>query len=111
MREALMVREQEQFLDVVDRDTAEGRWWSWLCPEVLADEEIGLNEALARVLAVDVVALVDVPPFDRSNVDGFAAQAQDTFGAAEESPRELTLSAEEVVTGRIATTVVQPGFA
>src|SRR5439155_1571771 len=81
-----MAREQEQFLDVVDRDTAERRWWSALRPEILASEEVRLACALGRVLASDVIAGVDVPPFDRSNVDGFAVRAQDTVGAAEGHP-------------------------
>jgi putative molybdopterin biosynthesis protein len=105
-----MAREQDQFLDVVDRDTAERRWWSTLCPEVLAAEEIALAEALTRVLAIDIAAQVDVPPFDRSNVDGFAVQAQDTFGAAEERPRALLINDEEVTTGRVPMTTLLPGY-
>ncbi len=34
-----------------------------------------LDAALGRVLAADVVSPVDVPSFDRSNVDGFAVVA------------------------------------
>src|SRR5262249_46654325 len=83
LRDFGMAREQDQFLDVVDRDAAERRWWSALRPEVLAAEAIGLRSALGRVLADDVVAGVDVPPFDRSNVDGFAVRAEDTVGASE----------------------------
>jgi molybdopterin biosynthesis enzyme len=57
-----MAREQDQFLHVVDRDTAERRWWSWLRPEVLRAEDVSLNAALGRVLAELVVATIDVPP-------------------------------------------------
>jgi putative molybdopterin biosynthesis protein len=106
-----MAREQEQFLDVVDRDTAERRWWSALRPEVLGAEEVPLASALGRVLARDVLAEVDVPPFDRSNVDGFAVQAQDTFGAAEETPRALRINSEELATGRMPGQTVEPGSA
>jgi len=106
-----MAREQEQFLEVVDRDTAERRWWSSLRPEVLDAEEVALALSRWRELAADIISDVDVPPFDRSNVDGFAVQAQDTCGATEESPRELVINAEEVVTGRIPSTPVEPGFA
>ena len=38
------------------------------------------------MLAADVTAAVDVPAFDRSNMDGFAVQAADTFGAEELEP-------------------------
>ncbi|MFI5456019.1 MAG: molybdopterin biosynthesis protein [Isosphaerales bacterium] len=106
-----MAREQEQFLNVVDRDTAERRWLAWLRPDVLGTEEVTLARALGRVLATDVVAQVDVPPFDRSNVDGFAVQAQDTFGAADESPRVLALTSEDVATGVVPRLPVEPGSA
>ena len=42
-------------------------------------------------LATDVVARVDVPSFDRSNFDGFAIHAADTFGAIELAPRTVKL--------------------
>lgn len=106
-----MTREQEQFLEVVDRDTAEKRWWAWLRPQALDAEDVPLASALGRVLARDVVADVDVPPFDRSNVDGFAVQAQDTFGAAEESPRQLAINFEEIATGIVPSLPVDPGTA
>jgi putative molybdopterin biosynthesis protein len=109
--EAIMVREQEQFLEVVDRDTAELRWRSRLRPETLGMEEVPLPSALGRVLAIDVIAQVDVPHFDRSNVDGFAVQAQDTYHAAEETPRLLSINAEEVPTAYVPATTVESGFA
>jgi putative molybdopterin biosynthesis protein len=106
-----MAREQEQFLDVIDRDTAERRWLAWLRPEVLASEEVSLDSALGRVLAADIVARVDVPPFDRSDVDGYAVFAQDTFGASDETPRVLAINPEEVATGVVPRMAVEPGSA
>src|SRR3954453_18845502 len=104
-----MAREQEQFLDVIDRDTAEGRWGEGLRPRVLEAEQVPLAEALGRVLAADVVAEIDVPAFDRSNVDGFAVRAEATYGASEEAPRRLRLNAEELATGLVPRTAVAPG--
>ncbi len=106
-----MAREQEQFLDVVDRDTAERRWWQCLRPQVLAAEDVPLAQALGRVLAADVVAEIDVPGFDRANVDGFAVVAAQTYDAAEEAPRRLRLSAEELATGVVPRLPVGPGTA
>lgn len=106
-----MPREQEQFLEVVDRDTAERRWWEVVRPEALGPEEVPLSEALGRVLADDVAAGADVPAFDRSNVDGYAVQAADTLGASEESPRRLRLNPEEVATGVVPRGAVGPGTA
>jgi molybdopterin molybdotransferase len=40
-------------------------------------EDMPLRAALGRVLADDVVAPVDLPPFDNSAVDGFAVRSED----------------------------------
>lgn len=67
-----------------------------------------LEEAAGRVLAADVVAGADVPPFDRAAMDGFAVIAEDTSGAARESPRTLR-RIETVHTGSIPTRRVGRG--
>ena len=49
-----------------------------------------LDKALGRVLALDVLAEGDVPAFDRSNVDGYALRAEETYrrlGRVAPSPR------------------------
>jgi putative molybdopterin biosynthesis protein len=91
--------QQDQFLDVIDRDEAERRFRAALDLRPLSAEEVALADALGRVLAADVVAPLDVPGFDRSNVDGFAVRAEDTFGAGEDEPRTLRLNAEILPTG------------
>ena len=74
-------------------------------------ERVPLDAALGRVLAADVVAPVDVPSFDRSNVDGFAVVAEDTFRASEEIPRIVHLGDEEIHTGIVPASIVHPGEA
>jgi len=91
--------QQDQFLDVIDRDEAERRFRAALDLRPLDGEAVPLDAALGRVLAADVVAPLDVPSFDRANVDGFAVRAEDTFGAADEQPRVLRLNAETLVPG------------
>ncbi len=44
----------------------------------LAAEQVELRNALGRVLAQDVVADSDLPPFNRSQMDGYAVRAEDT---------------------------------
>jgi putative molybdopterin biosynthesis protein len=90
---------QQQFLDVIDRDEAERRFRAVLDPRPLEAETVPLSDALGRVLAAEVVAPLDVPSFDRANVDGFAVQAADTFGASEDRPRSLRLNEEILPTG------------
>ena len=72
---------QEQFLEVVSAEEAKARFEKHLDLSPLAAETVSLADALGRVLAHDVAAPIDVPPFDRSNVDGFALRAADTAGA------------------------------
>lgn len=52
-------------------------------------ESIGLNHTLTRVLAKDITAKLDIPPFDRSAMDGYAVIAKDTYGASQFDPIEL----------------------
>jgi putative molybdopterin biosynthesis protein len=105
------MREQEQFLQVLDRDEAERRFRAALDCTPRGSEIVPLNGALGRVLAADIVSPVDVPSFDRSNVDGFAVVAEDTFGASEEAPRAMLLGPEEIHTGVVPCTVIYPGMA
>ena len=105
------MREQEQFLQVLDRDEAERRFRAALDLTPRGVERIPIDAALGRVLADDVRAPVDVPSFDRSNVDGFAVVAEDTFGASEEVPRAVRLGAEEIHTGVVPSTAIQSGEA
>jgi putative molybdopterin biosynthesis protein len=102
---------QDQFLDVIDRDEAERRFRAALDLRPLAAETVVLAAALGRTLAADVVAPVDVPGFDRANVDGFAVRAEDTFGAAEEQRRHLRLNRETLVPGVLPRLPVAPGKA
>jgi molybdopterin molybdotransferase len=48
---------------------------------LLPAESVPLQDALGRVLAVDVVADSDLPPFDRSQMDGYAVRAGDVQSA------------------------------
>ncbi len=102
---------QQQFLNVVDRDEAERRFHDALRLEPLAEQIISLDESLGRVLACDVLAPVDVPSFDRSNLDGFAVRAHDTVGATEEAPRRLQLSGEIIPTAVVPQQAIRAGLA
>jgi len=62
-----------------------------LKPETLGEEETPLLKAYNRVLMENVVSALDIPPFHRSTVDGYAVKAADTFGAEENQPEKLRL--------------------
>src|SRR5262245_22021489 len=105
------MREQEQFLHVLDRDEAERRFRAAIDAAPRGPESVTLDAALGRVLAADVVSPVDVPSFDRSNVDGFAVVSDSTFGASEEVPHCLQLSEDTIHTGVVPHTVIRSGAA
>ena len=102
---------QEQFLDVVSAEEARARFERPLDLSPLPAETVTLAEALSRVLAHDIVAAVDAPPFDRSNVDGFALRAADTLGASPGAPKLLRLNAEVIACGDNPALEVSPGSA
>ncbi|MEJ2377817.1 MAG: molybdopterin-binding protein, partial [Pseudolabrys sp.] len=102
---------QEQFLEVVSAEEARARFAKHLDLTPLAGETVPLSAALGRVLAAAVIGAVDAPPFDRSNVDGFALRAADTLGAGDAAPKLLTLNAEVIACGDAPTVEVTPGTA
>ena len=103
--------EQEQFLHVLDRDEARRRFEAALDLTPRPPEDVPLAEALGRVLAQPVHAPVDVPAFDRSNVDGYAVRAADTFGATEINPKNIMVSCIPIVCGRPPKQALQPSQA
>lgn len=102
---------QDQFLEVIDRDTAFARFVSNLKLRPLGVDNVPLSNALGRILAVDVVSQVDVPAFDRSNVDGFAVQASETVGSQDATPRRLRLNEELLSPGSVPKQIVEQGTA
>jgi putative molybdopterin biosynthesis protein len=105
------MRDQEQFLHVLDRDEADRRFQAAIDVMPRGVEHVPVDAALGRVLAADVVSSVDVPSFDRSNVDGFAVVSDSTYGASEEQPRVVRLSEETIHTGVVPSTEIVSGEA
>jgi molybdenum cofactor synthesis domain-containing protein len=56
---------------------------------VLEQQTILLESSSGRIIAIDVKAGINVPPFARSAMDGYAVIAEDTFGAGEFTPKTL----------------------
>jgi len=71
-------------------------------------EVLPLQQANGRVLAQDVVSTVDVPPFSRAAMDGYAVRAEDTTGASRTTARTLR-RIETVYTGQVPQKRVGPG--
>ena len=79
-------------------------------PVINETEEVELNKAGGRILAQDMVAEFNNPPFDRSPVDGYACKAEDLAGASPEHPVRLKVM-EEIDAGQYSERVVEHGQA
>jgi len=102
---------QAQFLRVLSRDAAEAAFLQALQPGPLGVETVLLASLPGRVLAGNIRAPVDAPPFDRAVVDGFAVRAADLFEASDSEPVRLQLNPETIACGTAPTRAVTPGTA
>jgi len=57
----------------------------------LPTTRVAIDEAVGLVLADDIVASTNLPPFTNSAMDGFAIRSVDTVGASTSSPTHFTL--------------------
>jgi putative molybdopterin biosynthesis protein len=103
--------DQDQFLTILSREDALARFEAALFPRVMHAEARPLAEALGLPLARDIVSDIDVPPFDRSNVDGFAVRSSDLAAASEARPVRLVLNDEVIACGTAPTKPVLSGSA
>ena len=65
-------------------------------------ETLSIRDASGRVIAEEAASRIDVPPFDRAAMDGYAVIAEDTFGAGAYDPKILRC-VEKVFTGQVPT--------
>ena len=78
--------------------------------KITACEEISLWDAVGRVLAEDIYATRNQPPFSRSPLDGYAVRSEDIRGALRERPVRLRVI-DEVDAGHVTEKKVEPGLA
>ncbi|VAX42515.1 Molybdopterin molybdenumtransferase / Periplasmic molybdate-binding domain [hydrothermal vent metagenome] len=103
--------QQQQFLNVVSKEDATTRFHAHLPMKPIGEQILSLTDALGAILAEEIIALVDVPGFDRSNVDGFAIRADDSMRASEESPCFVQLNEEKLPPGKQPQLTVTQGTA
>jgi molybdenum cofactor synthesis domain-containing protein len=103
--------EQEQFLTILSREDALARFEAELFPRSIASKRQPLADAIGQALANDVVSAIDVPPFDRSNVDGFAVRSADLASAREATPVRIVLNDEIIACGTAPMLSVSSGTA
>lgn len=102
---------QDQFLSVVGREEALTRFETALAAAPLGVEIVALAASLGRVVAENMVPAIDVPPFDRSTMDGFALRSADVAGASETTPVVLAITGEVIACGVAPKVTVAAGSA
>ena len=73
-------------------------------------EKIPLEEAYQRILAEDIISLLDSPPFSRSAMDGYALKAEDTFNSSQKNPVPITVI-DRIGAGSSSSKIVEEGTA
>ncbi|MFH1431645.1 MAG: molybdopterin biosynthesis protein [archaeon] len=89
----------KEFHDVLPIDEARRRFYERIDCGALRSVTVDLDCAPGRVLSCDVSAGIDVPGFSRSNRDGYAVVARDTYGADEERAVALEVSSSVISAG------------
>ncbi len=85
------------FEKLTDVDEARSAFMEALKPTRISAVQVALSAAFGRILAENVTAEGDLPPFDRSAVDGYAVRAPDAFEASQFNPKVLKLTQENAV--------------
>ncbi|HEX8967619.1 MAG TPA: molybdopterin biosynthesis protein, partial [Chloroflexota bacterium] len=89
---------RQTYLEDIPLEEAQARFWTALARvgalEPLAGESVSVNEALGRVTAEPLFARWSVPHYHAAAMDGIAVRAEDTLGATETAPLELSLGTQ-----------------
>jgi molybdenum cofactor synthesis domain-containing protein len=95
------------FTSTISFDEARRRLDAAIVP-IERTERVALSAASGRVAAEDISSSIDVPPFSRSAMDGYAVIAADTLRASASSPVRLRI-VDRLYTGRAAATAISSG--
>ena len=101
-----MVNVGQVFLKITDPEDVQQILSTLSIPKKV--EKIPLEDAYKRVLAEDVHASIDLPPFRRAAMDGYALKFKDTFNANEDQPVKLKLL-DVVTAGKVPLIPVEDG--
>src|SRR6266487_5588824 len=95
------------FTSTISLDEARRRLTAAVRP-IARTERVALDVAAGRVAAADITSPIDVPPFARSAMDGYAVVAADTEGASREAPARLR-QIDRIFTGTLSSVAVARG--
>jgi molybdenum cofactor synthesis domain-containing protein len=95
------------FTSTVSLDDARERVRAAITP-LARTERVDLAAAGGRVVAADLASAMDVPPFSRSAMDGYAVRAADTTGATPDQPVRLRML-DQIYTGEVSQATLVAG--
>jgi molybdopterin molybdotransferase len=95
------------FSSTISLDEARRRLAAAVRP-IARTERVALHAAAGRVAAIDVSSTMDVPPFARSAMDGYAVVAAETIGATRETPVRLRVI-DRIFTGQLSGVTIGGG--
>ena len=95
------------FTSTISLDEARRRLDAAVVP-ISRVERVALADAAGRVVAADVRSELDVPPFARSAMDGYAVVASDIASASRTTPVRLRI-VERLYTGQMAREAISSG--
>jgi molybdopterin molybdotransferase len=95
------------FTSTISLDEARRRLDAAVRP-IARTERVRLEEAAGRVVSTGVTSPMDVPPFARSAMDGYAVLAADTAGASRSAPARLRLL-DRIYTGQVSAATIARG--
>nr|WP_320012987.1 molybdopterin biosynthesis protein [uncultured Desulfobulbus sp.] len=83
--------QRKMYLNMQTREEAQRVFWSRFASYTLGTETITSRDAFERVSAAPIFARFSAPSFHSAAMDGLAVQAEETFGASDESPKTLNV--------------------
>ena len=102
-----MVKLGQEFLNIMDPEDVKN-----IIDDIPTNkriEKVMIGDSLNRVIAEDVHATINLPPFRRTSMDGYAVIAEDTFNASEDYPVRLKLM-EVIGAGDVPEKKLTSGF-
>ncbi|MTK63074.1 MAG: molybdopterin molybdenumtransferase MoeA [Methanobacterium sp.] len=96
-----------EFLDIKNPDDVKGIISNF--QTIKKNEDVTIENSLSRVLAEDIRATINLPPFRKVTMDGYAVVSEDTFTASEDDPVKLGLL-EVIGAGDVPKKLVKSGF-
>ena len=85
----------KQFLEITEQREVERKIQelSARIAKQLDSEQVSIESALGRVASTDIFSPLNIPPFDRATMDGYAVVASDTYYCSEDAPATLIVKA------------------